>query len=229
MKNLEHDNSIEMWEKYYDSQRGILWFERIVHYAREKYFGGAFMRTILKLGGKASSYLETGVGTGQTLERLQLATGAKCVGVEKTPNAQALGKAYAKHCEMILGDALKLPLPNKSFDVSYSLGLFEHFSLSEQLQFLSEQARVTKNKVVFSVPLKYPHMWSIMWFNRNVRGLRGVWADDELFNKKHFEEKFPGLPFNFHKSANSFFMMCWFAINPEDIDAYLQKYHPNRN
>jgi ubiquinone/menaquinone biosynthesis C-methylase UbiE len=222
MKTVEHDNSIEMWHKYYESDRGKLWFEKMVHFAREKYFGNAFMKTVMMLGGKAESYLETGVGTAQTLERLQQTTHARCVGVEKTPNAQALGKDYAKHCEIILGDALKLPLPDKSFDVSYSLGLFEHFSLEEQKRFLSEQARVTKKRIVFSVPLRVPHMMFAMWFNKNIRGLKGVWADDELFNKRHFMEKFPGLPFLYHKSANSFYMMCWFVLKPEDVEAYLK-------
>lgn len=226
MKNLEHDNSVEMWQKYYTSKRGMPWFEKIIHFARKTYFGGAFMRTILKLGGKANSYIETGAGTGQTLERLQLATGARCVGVEKTPDAYAIGKKDAIHCEMVLGDALALPQESKTFDVSYSLGLFEHFSFDEQLNFLSEQARVTKNKILVEVPFKSPHMIAIMWFNRNIRGLRGVWADDELFTSKHFKEKFPGLYFEYHISATALFMTCWFIIKPEDVESFLKNHLP---
>lgn len=225
MLTNEHDNSIEMWQKYYTSKRGSPLFEKIVHFTRKTYFGGAFMRTVVKLGGKADSYLETGVGTGQTLERLQVTTGARCVGVEKTPEAQLLGKKHAIHCEIILGDALNLPYHEKTFDVSYSLGLFEHFSFDEQKQFLSEQAKVTKNKILIEVPFKSPHMLLIMWFNRNVRKLRGVWADDELFTSKHFKKKFPELPFSYHISATALFMTCWFTLKPEEVQLFLKKNH----
>jgi ubiquinone/menaquinone biosynthesis C-methylase UbiE len=221
MKNLEHDNSTEMWTTYYSSTRGLSLFEKVVHAARKTYFGGAFARTVLKLGGKAASYLETGVGTGETLERLQHMTGARCVGVEKTPAAHKLGVEQAKHCEIILGDALQLPFPDKTFEVSYSLGLFEHFSIEEQLTFMSEQARVTTKKVLIEVPFKSPHMMSIMWFNRTIRGLKGVWADDELFSRTHFKKKFPGLPFRYHVSATSLFMTCWFILEPRDIERFI--------
>ncbi len=221
MKIQEHDNSIGMWSAYYSSKRGNPFFERLIHFARKTYFGGAFARTVLKLGGKAESYMETGVGTAQTLERLELMTGARCVGVEKTPEAHKLGVEHAKHCEIILGDALALPFTGKDFDVSYSLGLFEHFSIDEQVTFMSEQARVTKKKVLIEVPLRSPHMATIMWFNRNVRGLRGVWADDELFTSSHFKEKFPGLPFDYHISATAMFMTCWFTLKPEDIATFV--------
>ena len=104
----QHDNSTEMWQKYYSSKRGKPYFEKIIHFGRKVYFGGAFAKTIIKLGGKADSYLETGVGTGQTLEILERVTGAKCTGIEKTPSAYQLGKEYAKKCNIILGDALAI-------------------------------------------------------------------------------------------------------------------------
>jgi len=219
----QHDNSVEMWKKYYSSNRGNPIFEKIIHLGRKVYFGDAFAKTVIKLGGRANSYLETGVGTGQTLVKLQKMTGAKCTGIEKTPEAYELGKEYAKDCNIILGDALAIAGPDKSFDVSYSLGLFEHFNIDEQKQFMSEQARVTRNKVLIEVPCKMPHMISIMWFNRNIRKLRGVWADDELFSKKHFENKFPGLTFVYHFDIRSFGMTCWFILKPDDITNWLKK------
>jgi len=229
MNTEEHDNSVEMWTKYYESKRSIPIFEKIIHFARRIYFGKAFANTVIKLGDKATSYMETGVGTGQTLERLQLLTKARCVGIEKTPRAYSLGKNHAVHCEMVLGDALNLPFESKSFDVSYSLGLFEHFNIDEQLTFLSEQARVTRNKVLIEVPLKSPHMMFIMWFNRSIRKLRGVWADDELFTSKHFRSKFPGLNFKYHINATAFYMTCWFILLPKEIDLFLGKnQHPRK-
>ncbi len=54
-------------------------------------------------------------------------------------------------------DAFKLPYKNKSFDISYSQGLFEHFSHEDIKKLLDEQIRVTKKAVIISVPNKnYP-------------------------------------------------------------------------
>jgi hypothetical protein len=90
-----HDNTIEMWDRYYALGKEAGWFANVVHLAREVYFGDLFARRVMRLGGAAQSYLELGVGTAQTLARLQRRTGARCVGIEKTPRAQQLGKAYA--------------------------------------------------------------------------------------------------------------------------------------
>src|SRR5574337_557502 len=120
-----HDNSPEMWDKYYSSEQGSWFFANFIHWGREVYFGGLFARRVKKLGGPASSYLELGVGTAQTLARLQKMTGARCVGIEKTPRAYELGKAYAPKCELVLGDGMHMPFSDNSFDVVYSLGLLE--------------------------------------------------------------------------------------------------------
>jgi len=229
MKNqlkTSHDNSVEMWDKYYASKRGSPMFEKIVHYGRKIYFGDVFAQNVLKLGGQANSYLETGAGTGTTLKQIQQQTLARCVGIEKTPLAHSLGVQNAKNCEIILGDALALPLPDQSFDVAYSLGLFEHFSLEEQQQFLKEQARVSTKKILIEVPTKTPHMMIIMWFNRKIRGLKGVWADDELFTKQKFAQKFPGLEFNYHFDWASLAMTCWFVLDPQIVRDYFPKQTP---
>ena len=217
-----HDNSLEMWNDYYTKQRSP-WFEKIIHLARKLYFGGSFARTINKLSEGASSFLEIGVGSAQTLEQLQLMTSTLCTGLEKTPVAHALGEQHAKHCQIILGDGLEIPFPDKSFDVVYSLGLFEHFELDEQLTFLREQARVAKKLVIIEVPVCSPHMRAIMWFNRRVRGLKGVWADDELFSQRHFTRKFPELPFLYHFGWASLGMTCWFVLDPDKIRAFWAK------
>lgn len=218
---LSHDNSAEMWDRYYASEDETGVFAKLVHWAREVYFGGLFARRVVELGGPASSYLELGVGTAQTLARLQKRTGARCVGIEKTPRAYELGKAYATTCELVLGDGLHLPFPDKSFDIVYSLGLLEHFEPAEQAQLLREQARVARRFVLAEVPTHAPHMHAILWFNRRVLGKRGVWADEELFNADHFKRKYPGMPFEYFFDWASGCMTCWFVIKSEDAAAYV--------
>ncbi len=216
-----HDNSLTMWDRYYASDSGSWFFAKMIHWGREVYFGQLFARRVQRFGGDASSYLELGVGTAQTLTRLQRMTNASCTGIEKTPRAYELGKALAPNCTLVLGDALALPFPDASFDVIYSLGLFEHFEPQEQLKLLSEQARVARKRILIEVPTRSPHMLSIMWFNRVIRKRKGVWADDELFSRSHFRSKFPGLSFQYYFDWASGAMTCWFVLKPEDVKAFI--------
>jgi len=218
-----HDNSIEMWDRYYASEDETGVFAKFVHWGRETYFGDLFARRVIALGGPASSYLELGVGTAQSLARLQRRTGARCVGIEKTPRAYELGKAYATNCEMVLGDGMAMPFPDASFDVVYSLGLLEHFEPEEQARLLHEQARVAKKAVLVEVPAAMSQMPVIFWFNRNMLGKRGVWADEELFSSRRFKKKYPGLPFEYFYDWASGCMTCWFVLKPEDIQKYVPR------
>jgi dolichol-phosphate mannosyltransferase len=218
-----HDNSLEMWNRYYASEDETGWFAAFVHWAREKYFGDVFARRVIRLGGIASSYLEVGVGTAQTLARLERRTGARCVGIEKTPSAHSLGVAYAERCQIVLGDGMHMPFRDAEFDIVYSLGLLEHFEPMEQAQLLLEQARVARCAVLVEVPVRSPHMRAILWFNRTVLNKKGVWADEELFSRKYFAVKYPGLPFEYKLDWASGFLTCWFKLLPEDIRLYVSR------
>lgn len=69
-------------------------------------------------------------------------------------------KINIKHCkarvEMILADAFLLPFRDRSFDVCYSQGFFEHFTDKEIVRLFKEQLRVSKS-IVHTVPSdRYP-------------------------------------------------------------------------
>lgn len=215
-----HDNSSEMWDRYYASEDETGWFAKLVHWARGHYFGNLFARDVVRLGGHASSYLELGVGTAQSLVRLQRRTNVRCAGIEITPSAYELGKKLATNCEIVLGDGMHMPFQDAEFDVVYSLGLMEHFEPEDQERLLREQARVARKAVLVEVPVKSPHMWTMMWFGRNLLKKKGVWSDEELFSKKHFREKYPGLPFEYYLDWASGYLVCWFILKPEDVKAY---------
>jgi dolichol-phosphate mannosyltransferase len=221
MPQNEHDNSVEMWKRYYASEDETGWFARFVHWGREHYFGDLFARNAIRLGGKASSYLELGVGTAQSLTRLQKRTGAQCTGIEITPSAYELGKKLATNCEIVLGDGMHMPFADKSFDVSYSLGLLEHFTQADQSKLLREQARVARNAVLVEVPAIYSVMSTIFWLNRTFLKKKGVWSDEELFSATHFRKKYPGLAFTYYHDWASGFLTCWFVLKPEDILAHI--------
>ncbi|OGL73295.1 hypothetical protein A3E39_01160 [Candidatus Uhrbacteria bacterium RIFCSPHIGHO2_12_FULL_60_25] len=207
-----------MWDSYYAAEEGQKgWFDRMIHWGREVYFSKLFAKRIAELGGPATSYLEVGVGSAQTIVRLQQMTGAKCTGIEKTPRAYELGKAHATACEIVLGDAMAMPFPDASFDVVYSLGLLEHFEPDEQARILREHARCARNAVVLELPPDTPHMRLILWVNSCFFGRTGVWADEELFSARHTREKYPGLPFRFRSDWPALGLGCWIVMKPEDI------------
>lgn len=218
----QHDNSLEMWDRYYSADQGNSFFSRLIHWGREVYFGNLFATRVIRLGGGAKRYLEIGVGTAQTLERLAHMTQAECVGVEKTPRALEIAKRLVKKSEVVLGDGMQLPFPDQSFDVVYSLGLFEHFEPEEQDILLREHARVARQTVLLEVPARMPHMRLIMWVNRVLLGKRGVWADDELFSPAVFRRKYPGLDFDYYFDWASGGMTCWFVLKPADVLAYVK-------
>jgi SAM-dependent methyltransferase len=217
-----HDNSVQMWDQYFSAPEQGTWsFSSLVHRARVSYHGNLFAERVETLGGPAASYLEIGVGTAETLKRLQRMTGARCVGIDKTDRACDLARANATNCQILSGDGLDLPFDDASFDVVYSLGVLEHFELEDQMRLLREHARVARNEVLLHLPALTPHMWTIMWLNRSILGRKGVWADDELFTTRLFRKKFPGLPFRslFDWAAGA--MTLWFAMKPADVLAWV--------
>lgn len=212
-----HDNSVRMWANYYSSDCNRYSFNSVIHRARALYHGRHFARRVVALGGYGKSYLEIGVGTGETLRRLQQATGARCVGVDKTPDACLLARANAIGCTIVSADGLRLPFPDRSFDVVYSLGVLEHFAIDDQRRLLREHARVARKSVLLHLPARTPHLRLVLWFNRAVCGRAGVWADEELFTPRTFRKKFPGLTFRsvFDWAAGA--MTYWFAMGSDQI------------
>jgi SAM-dependent methyltransferase len=220
---LAHDNSERMWTTYFSSRAGCRSFNSAVHLARERYHGQLFARRVVDLGGLARSYLEIGVGTGESLKRLRKTTGAHCVGVDKTACACGLARLNATECHIVSADGLSLPFPDDSFDVVYSLGLLEHFGLVDQRRLIREHARVARKSVLLHVPADVPQMRIVMWLNRRVWGRTGVWADEELFTPSMFRTKFPGLPFRslFDWAAGG--MTYWLVLKPGDIVEALEQ------
>lgn len=61
-------------------------------------------------------------------------------------------------CEVVICDVMKAPFKDGSFEMSYSVGLLEHFERSERKKIIKEMVRVMDNYLLIDVPQK----WSLL-------------------------------------------------------------------
>jgi SAM-dependent methyltransferase len=97
-----------------------------------------FFPGLLGIAKESSKILEIGVGRGRMVSILRKnGTDAEFYGADITENAKLSGTLA------VIGDARKLPFPDNTFDLVYSLGVIEHFP--ETSSAVNEHARVVKN------------------------------------------------------------------------------------
>ncbi|CAE7246589.1 VTE4 [Symbiodinium pilosum] len=92
--------------------------------------------------------LDVGCGVGGSSRHLQKKYGAKVTGITLSPKQQqqatslSVKSGQADSCEFKVADALKMPFPDDSFDLVWSLESGEH--MPEKAKFMSEMHRVCK-------------------------------------------------------------------------------------
>ena len=97
-----------------------------------------FFPDLLNIAKVSSKILEIGVGKGRMVSILrENGTESEFYGADITENAKLSGTLA------VIGDARKLPFPDNTFDLVYSLGVIEHFP--ETSSAVTEHARVVKN------------------------------------------------------------------------------------
>ena len=117
-----------------------------------------FINKILKYA-KNKKIIETGCGTGLVSGYLQK-QGLQVIAVDLSQSILDYAKLIAKNsnvispCKYEQGDILSLKYKNNQFDVSFSIGVFEHFNYEELTKILKEQMRISKY-VVFGIPSMY--------------------------------------------------------------------------
>jgi len=105
----------------------------------------------LKKFSNARSILEVGCGSGRGLKVFNNFT----VGLDKSTESIRLAKIGSCVKYLILGDAMHIPLKEKSIEVVISSGLIEHFKkMRGDQKILNEMVRVLKKngKIIVSVP-----------------------------------------------------------------------------
>ena len=110
------------------------------------------VRQILKLGVERA--LEVGAGSGRDVEALH----AQGLRILYSDFSAAAVRAFVARCPTIPAcqvDATRMPFPDGSFELVYSLGLLEHFDLDVRAQIIAEHFRVASRYVLIDVPQRW--------------------------------------------------------------------------
>ena len=107
---------------------------------------------VLRLG--VTDALEVGAGSGRDVERLH----ELGVRVVYSDFSRAAAEAFGSRCPQVAAcqaDATRLPFPDGSFELVYSLGLLEHFERSVRERIIAEHFRVASRYVLIDVPQRF--------------------------------------------------------------------------
>ena len=200
-------NDAAMWATYHSAAGSAV---RLLHRLKQTVVCKMFASKILSMSGPITSALELGCGTASTLDAIA-STGARCVGVDRDRQAVEQARAKYPRVQVETGDIFNLPYPEKSFDLVYSVGLFEHFTRSEQRQLLAIHQRHATKYVALMVPADSLLMNSVLFVNKKILGRTGFWADEEVFSMRLLQEHFPEYQFEGafdHRFGN---LIMWFG------------------
>jgi ubiquinone/menaquinone biosynthesis C-methylase UbiE len=180
--------SKKVWEKLWKSQdksSGNL--QKVIWYLRHKVSRGYSRRFAKILHGKVSpKILEIGCGSALTFKYVgKDIRDAELTGLDYSPSALKLAKKINPKCKFILGDAKALPFRAGIFDLTYSLGLIEHFSREVAQKIVNEHCRVTKKggTVLIVVPAKYSPLNLV----RIIMGKKWPYGFEDPFTREELE------------------------------------------
>ncbi|PWH12966.1 MAG: hypothetical protein DDG60_11160 [Anaerolineae bacterium] len=161
----------------------LLWLVRFL-------FSSAYAQKMAQFVGNhpISSLLEVGCGSARTLHYLEHRLGAKkCFAFDLSPQAIKLTHTLSPHFHTAVANVLALPLPAESMDVSFSIGLIEHFSRETAHAMMCEKVRVTRKGGVVAVMVP----WKSSIYNLLVRRAFGKYwpfGDEYPFRRKELAE-----------------------------------------
>lgn len=153
-------------------------------------FSSTYARKISAVTGKLQlpSLLEVGCGSASTLHYLDgHFDNGICFALDISPEAVRLVNQLNPSYFTSVASAFDLPLPDISFDVSFSIGLIEHFTRAQAAQMMMEKVRVTRPDgwVCVMVP------WASSVYNLIVRRAFGKYwpfGDEDPFHRVELAE-----------------------------------------
>ena len=136
------------------------------------------------LGTPAGPIVDVGIGEGFALERMFPAD-TEVIGLEYRHDKALVASQKLAAVSVVRGDAGVLPFPDRSADLVTSIEVLEHLPGFEQA--VSEMARITKGRLVVSVPWEPWFRLGNLGRGKNVKR----WGNDpehvNFFNPKRLE------------------------------------------
>ncbi len=129
---------------------------------------GWFMSNFSKRLSKGGKVLEAGCGSGDTLA---LFKEQETYGFDLSKKSLELAKKNAN--KTVLGNIMKMPLKDNTFDLVYNSGVLEHFKEPTNLTAAKEMARITKvgGYVIIVLPNTYCLWYQLYkWITTKITG-----------------------------------------------------------
>lgn len=148
---------------------------------------------------KGMRTLEVGCGRG-SLSAYFSNAGYDCTLLDLSPKAIEIAESIFKQnqlkAQFCVGDALNLPFDDDSFDVVFSIGLFEHFNDQQIEKLVKEQSRILSKGgafIAYIVPEYTQNVQkSFTWINEILKGYAGTSEspDKEEVYRNSFESEY---------------------------------------
>jgi len=187
MSNKDNDG---LWDSFWavhassnDLFHQLLWRIRFL-------FSSAYAHWMAETTGKLESarLLEVGCGSARTLHYLdRIYTKSSCYALDLSPQAIDVVREISPGFLTGVASATELPLVKDSFDVSFSIGLIEHFTREVAAQMVSEKIRVTRPGGLVGIVVP----WQSSVYNLIVRkafGKHWPFGDENPFHRRELAE-----------------------------------------
>ncbi|MEI7845810.1 MAG: class I SAM-dependent methyltransferase [Chloroflexota bacterium] len=160
----------------------LLWLIRFL-------FSSTYAKYIARETGelKSAKLLEIGCGSARTLHYLDRIYGTcECYALDLSPQAIYLVRSINPQFHTAIADAFLIPLNTNQLDISFSIGLIEHFTREQAGQIVNEKIRVTKPEGMVAVMVP----WISSIYNLIVRkafGKHWPFGHENPFHRKELE------------------------------------------
>jgi SAM-dependent methyltransferase len=182
---MQKANTNGLWDSFWaihasknDFFHRFLWLLRFL-------FSSAYAKRIAQATGKLHSakLLEIGCGSARTLHYLdQTHEACECFALDLSPQAIHLVHSINPKFQTAIADAFSVPLESNQFDVTFSIGLIEHFTREQAGQIVSEKIRVTRTGGIVTIMVP----WKSSAYNLIVRkafGRHWPFGDENPFRR----------------------------------------------
>ena len=214
-------NDPQGWEEYWKAQKistGGIVYDSIAAFYRKFIIKRTLNYFVRKYFTKGSRILHAGCGSGQV--DTDISKHVSITGMDISVNALRYYGKLNQNCATLHGSIFSIPLPDRSVDGIYNLGVMEHFTEKEISEIFSEFKRVLKDDgrmIIFWPPefgASVIFLKGVKWGLENIFGKKGVKIHPDEITRVQSKEHVARL---FQKGG---FMVTKYYFGPMDFFTY---------